>query len=775
MRRIPRLSVTTVRAKVVIGLLIGLLCAFVASVLRTTHAIDGMELRVVDARTKAFLGTRPADPRIVLAVVDEPDIAALKAHEMDWPWDLPTTAYAFDWMAEAGAAAVMVDVLQFDRGTGPEEVDAESGRDLALIETRLLETPPIMEAYAKLRAKGAIVLGMELAGDAERMNRKAEAVRLPVYEEMARRLPPMDVDVEFRRERVLLPVVRLLASASQVGFVNSAPDHDGVLRRIVPLGRVGARMVPSLPLATLLELKLPATIVGRTIRLGGAEQSLDERGTLLANFRGTGANYAQVRPADMVFAGAELEAWRKGGRKGPLPTLGSATVDAVRGKYVVWGVNAPGVKDVVSAPVSDRFSGPEYQATALDNLLHGDGRVEVDRRTNLVILFVLAALLGAVGGLNLPRGGLFGVWALLTGGFVWVAYRMFKGGSSIDVVTPVIALGSTYAAVVAFRLLTEGRRNKWLEGTFGQYLSPAVIGALKSNPAMLQLGGQRREITVFFSDIKGFTSISEKLTSENLVLLLNDYLTHQSERILEREGVIDKFIGDAVMAFFGDPVPVPDHALRACRAAVQCRAALIETEPLARQLGVPALKNRIGINSGPATVGNMGSAKRFNYTAMGDVVNLASRLESANKAFGSQTLIGPLTYEQAKDSIVSRPIARLVVVGKKEPMAVHELLGIAGETDPQTLALAAAYTKAHEAVRADDLVAARASLLEAVTHRANDGPTLWLSLLIESLDTGGGPVHGTGCSCSTRSRRVSRGAWAVETGSLARRRVRGTL
>jgi adenylate cyclase len=244
---------------------------------------------------------------------------------------------------------------------------------------------------------------------------------------------------------------------------------------------------------------------------------------------------------------------------------------------------------------------------------------------------------------------------------------------------------------------------------------------------------------VLFSDVKSFTSISEKLSPANLVLLLNDYLTRQSEQILEREGVVDKFIGDAVMAFFGDPVPVPDHALRACRAAVRCREVLVETEPLAERLGVPALKNRIGINSGLATVGNMGSAKRFNYTAMGDTVNFASRLESANKAFGSAILVGPLTYEQAKASIVARPIARVVVVGQREPMAVYELLGMAGETDEATVALANAYSAAHAAVLADDLDEARRRLLDAVALRPADGPSIWLSRLVDELGAGRRP------------------------------------
>ena len=308
-------------------------------------------------------------------------------------------------------------------------------------------------------------------------------------------------------------------------------------------------------------------------------------------------------------------------------------------------------------------------------------------------------------------------------GVLWLAaYQLFARGWSIDLFTPTTACVTTYAGVMGFRFLTEGRRNKWLEGTFGQYLSPAVIEALKSDPSMLGLGGKRRALSVLFSDVKGFTTISEALEPEALVRLLNDYLTRQSGKILEEDGVIDKFIGDAVMAFFGDPVPREDHALRACRAAVRCLDAVKDSDPVAHELGLEGMKNRIGINSGPAIIGNMGSDKRLSYTAMGDTVNLASRLEAANKAFGSHILIGPLTYEEAKAHIVAKPLARLQVVGKTEPVAVYELLGLVGEASPEMVRHAAAFTRAHEAVRADDLDGAERALTEAAADRPGGRP-----------------------------------------------------
>jgi adenylate cyclase len=289
---------------------------------------------------------------------------------------------------------------------------------------------------------------------------------------------------------------------------------------------------------------------------------------------------------------------------------------------------------------------------------------------------------------------------------------------------------------MGFRVLTEGVRNRWLEGTFGKYLSPSVIEALKKDPGLIELGGRRVEVSVLFSDIQGFTGISERLKPEDLVRLLNRYLTRQSAEVLAEEGVIDKFIGDAVMAFFGDPIPHPDHAVRACRAAVHCVAALPDLEPLTRELGLPPLLNRIGVNSGPAFVGNMGSDARFDYTAMGDTVNLASRLESANKVFGSRILIGPATFEQAKASIHAKPLARLQVVGKTKPMQVYELVGIRGEALPAVVEHAEAYGRAHAALLADDLEGAARELAEAERAKPRDIPTSWLRGILAQVSDG---------------------------------------
>jgi adenylate cyclase len=294
----------------------------------------------------------------------------------------------------------------------------------------------------------------------------------------------------------------------------------------------------------------------------------------------------------------------------------------------------------------------------------------------------------------------------------------------------------TWLSTSFFRLFTEGRRNKWLEGTFGRYVAPSIIEALKEDPSRLQLGGRFREISVLFSDIAGFTKFSEKLSPPDQVRLMNHYLSAHAGAVMAEGGVVDKFIGDAVMAFWGDPLDMPDHAVRACRSALAAQAIPPTLTPLCRELGLGPMSIRVGVNSGPAKVGNMGSEDRFSYTCMGDTVNLASRLEHANKEFGSKILIGPITYEQAKDVIVARPLGRLVVVGKEQPVAVYELLAMRADAPADVVALADAFSRAQEAAKAGDGTAARAALDEVERARPKDPVAAWFRGVLDDLPPG---------------------------------------
>jgi adenylate cyclase len=748
----PRLTATSKRARLLIGIGIGLAVGAVVALARRTNTVDGLEMRLIDSRTLAYLGKREADPGIVLAVVQSEDLSKMRDAGYTWPWPLDVSRYAFEWMAAAGVRGIVVDVYQFDKGLGPEELGLkdpgplapDASKDAVELHGKLTgeyqsavrdfeEAKRLTAAY---RMSGNVVLAFFLSNKPPESGPVAAAVRGPLALEVLGRMPWIGSSSIRPASTADFPVAALIPGVRGLGFANASPDRDGIQRRFFPVRSWNGRGVASLSLAAAMLIGGGGEVGPREVMAGDIVQPLSPDGSFLISLRGAEKSYAEVSPADMVIAGSNYE---EAGRTGPLPSVGSAVPEAMRGKIVIWGVNAPGFQDVLSVPGSDRFPGPEYQATALDNFLHGDGRVEVSPGTNAAILLSICGVLGGICGLSRRRGVPFMSLFVSVVGFWLVAYRMFANGTSIDLFTPSIGLVLTFASVAGFKVLTEGRRNKWLEGTFGQYLSPAVIAALKRDPTLLALGGVKRTLTILFSDIKGFTTISEKLKEGDTVRLLNDYLTRQSACVLEQDGVIDKFIGDAVMAFFGDPVAHGDHAVRGCRAAVRSIAAVEETQPLAKELGVAPLTNRIGLAGGPAVVGNIGSERRFNYTCIGDVVNFASRLEGANKAFGSRILLADATRRAAGEAVVTKPLAKLVVVGKTEPVPVHELIAMTEDAAPDVVEHAREFGLAHAAVLADDLDAARRHLAASRGKRCEDGPCAWLEKLIEDLASGSRP------------------------------------
>ena len=724
-----RLRTATRRARVLRAGGIGLLVGLALLGLRETRAVETIELKLVDARTQAFLGTRAPDPRIVISQVVDEDVAIVeKSLAISWPWDLDFNAKLFDVMAEAGVAAVLIDVLQLDRGAGPDEI----------------QEGEVLEPHEEARRQGEAYMAEEFGDALRRVDKAAlafELTRNPQHELPVRIKPAKARLADVRTGRVVvkprpfgdganLPVRRVLEGAKRLGFANVVHDPDAVVRRMHTIGFWRGQPVPSLATATA-ELASGATLAlagPSAVEIGDVRQPVMPGGSFLVNFRGEAfRTYPEVSPS-LIFEW--YDTWQKSG------TFPQAARDALSGKIVLWGVSLSGQKDIKPTPISEEMFGVELHAHSLDNLLHGDGRVMAPIARSRFLLLGFAVLVA------IACGWWPGLWRSVLCAFVagvaWTAfaYLAFRGGTAYDLFTPLAAVFLAWGGTAAARLLTEGRQNRWLEGTFSRYLSPAVIDSLKADPERLELGGHTREITVLFSDVAGFTRVSEQLGAQQLVALMNDYLSEHCAVVLNDGGVVDKFIGDAVMAFYGDPLPADDHALRACRTALGVQARIEALRPDWSARGIPPLRVRFGINTGPAVVGNMGSRQRFSYTAMGDTVNLASRLEGANDAFRTDILIGPETYDAAKEHIVAKPLADLVVKGRQEPAAVYELLALRASAPDDVVAHAAAFAVAHEAAQTGDLEGARTALDEAARLRPDDGPVAWFRGVLDELTPG---------------------------------------
>lgn len=292
-----------------------------------------------------------------------------------------------------------------------------------------------------------------------------------------------------------------------------------------------------------------------------------------------------------------------------------------------------------------------------------------------VMGLITSALGSLVGG-----GALAGVMGLyLIASYLLLTYL----GVWLHVAGPLIAMVTSYTAVTVYRQLTVERQRREIKNLFQHYLHPEVVNELVKDPTKVKLGGVRKELTIQFSDIQGFTSLSEKMQPGELEAFLNTYLTAMTDVVLKHGGTVDKYEGDAIMAFYGAPIDQPDHALRACKAALEARETQEALNLQFKGKGWPTIRTRFGINTGPAVVGNMGTNTRFDYTAIGDSVNLASRLESANKIFGTTILLGQETYEYTKKDIFAIYLGLVQVKGKAQSVKVYALVSLAGDAPPQ--------------------------------------------------------------------------------------------
>ena len=484
---------------------------------------------------------------------------------------------------------------------------------------------------------------------------------------------------------------------------------DGVMRRYGYIARAGQSNVASLALAAV-QVAYP----DRAEELGRQALAIDDGLPLLRWVDISGI--PRVRLSDVLDAESDD------------PALAAA----LRGRVIFVGVSAVGAADRRQTPLRSDLPGTYVHIVAAFNLLNGEliGSEGTIQQT-LTWIAALLALVTFLGWRRVASSSVvvFGAVGIMAAWGVCAVVGLNQGW--LVPVTPVL-LGVLVpiGGELVLRANSAEQARKQIRKAFHHYLSPAVVEELVNDPAKLQLGGSSREITAFFSDIAGFTTISERLDPADLTALLNEYLGAMTEIILDEGGTVDKYIGDAVVAMFGAPLDQPDHALHGCRAAIRCRVRLAELRPRWVQRGWPEVHARIGVNSGVALVGNMGSAARFDYTMLGDTVNLAARLEGANKAYGTEIMAGERTAAAVGDAVPLRELDRVRVKGKLNGISVFEVIGGVAGADADTLATAKRYGEGLAAWRAQRWDEARAAFAETSTK--GDPPS---KVFLARLDT----------------------------------------
>ncbi len=402
--------------------------------------------------------------------------------------------------------------------------------------------------------------------------------------------------------------------------------------------------------------------------------------------------------------------------------------EKLRGHSCVISMTATSSNDFSQTPLSSHYMMPGKYPNIVNTILQGKFIHKAPYFLNILLMLILA--LGA--GFLIPKfsskagvftfvGTLIGVNILVMLSFIFANIWFDQLGISLAVLLPSLSL-------ISIKFIGEESEKKFIKSVFSRYLSPEVINEIIKDPEKLALGGEERDISIFFSDIAGFTSISEKLKPNELVKLLNEYLTEMTDIILLNKGIIDKYEGDAIIAFFGAPLAYEDHAVKCCLAAIDMQNRIRELGKVRRSQGQNEFFTRMGINTGRAVVGNMGSSIRQDYTMIGDAVNLAARLEGVNKVYKTAAMISEATYEQAKDHIEVRKLDTIRVVGKNEPIVIYELLDRKGKLDDQTSELLDKYYRGLDSFNDRDWKGAQKNFKDALKIKPEDGPS---SLYVE--------------------------------------------
>lgn len=495
---------------------------------------------------------------------------------------------------------------------------------------------------------------------------------------------------------------------SRIGLVNVPADVDGVLRRYMPFAYDAQldRRIPTFSLALLnVYYNLPdsatAEVRGGHFTYTGREIPRFDSTTFLINYYGPSGTFRRINIADVLddkdFKTVdELQHPGEDVNTFDDPDAGYLTDGTFEGKIVIIGSVMPEEKDLF--PVSfaqgrregdNQMYGVEIHANIIQNFIEKDFIVhEPSWLTALVAIglsmftFALTAGIKAIRTRYSAQMEFLGL-AIVIGEMViiyWVSIKLFTELNYLtDMMSPILTVVGCYVGSTIYNYVSERKQRLLIKSMFTQYVNPTVVDELLANPEKLRLGGERKELTVFFSDIESFTTISEKMPPENLVSILNEYLSVMTTIIFTHAGTLDKYEGDAIVAFWGAPIPQEDHTLRACRAAVEMQKILqVMRERWARE-GKPMLNVRIGLNTGEMIVGNMGGMGRFDYTVIGDSVNLGARLEGANKQYKTNILMSDSTYRKVAGSVFARELDLLRVVGKTEPIRVHELINILGD------------------------------------------------------------------------------------------------
>ncbi len=668
-----------------------------------------LELKYLDIRfsKKKIVDIKDKADVIILGISQD-DYDQIPAPFNSWPWPRSFFAKAVTNLNNAGAIAVGIDILMSND-------DKYSPQNDQLFSEAISNSKNVIVA-------GQLDIEAELLVEEGNYNIKEKTYN-------------------YRN--------KFYAVDSSVGIVQIGSDEDGIYRRYEPLviSTANETILPTFGFALLnkyfgLKTSSIVKISESYFELGNRKIPRYDKSSMLINYYGPNGTFEYLKFSDVLddkefqtedenYYETELNIWDD-------EYSGLLQSGKFKDKIVLIGSILPEDRDFFPISFShgkrkgdNQMWGVEIHANAIQNVIWNDFLIKESKNIEVILIIFLSFLAFYVFSFFKLSKKINLIWAEVINlsilSFLFIAfyflgiYLFVEHNYIISIISPSATLIVGYFSTTAYHVVKVRKHNVMIKGMFGQYVSKSLVNELLNNPEKLSLGGVKKNITIMFSDIEGFTSISEKMEPEELVEFINNYLSIMTAIVLEHKGTLDKYLGDSLMAFWGAPLDVENQELQSCKTAILMQKKMDELRSGFSSEAARKVRTRIGINSADVVVGNIGGIERFDYTVMGDGVNLAARLESANKMYGTTIMISEATYAKVKDEVYVRVIDRIIVKGKTKPITVYELLGLTEEKKAtDNYKLYENYIKGYKKFKEREFVEAKTLFEKSLNENIND-------------------------------------------------------
>lgn len=703
---------------------------FTQELLFSIGPLKSLELRLIDERfvRRGEIDIKDSADVIILEITKE----SHEQIEESWPWPRSVFARVIDNLNEAGVRAVGLDLVM----SKPD--------DYSPINDSLLHS-------AIKKHKNVVVAG-ELDTEEEAEIAAYQKGEKEYYGQIIQFTDTSYSNLTFNFNNIFFH------ADSSIGIVLTTTDYDKVIRRIKPVIS-SSRFTPGSDYTA----KFPAfsyALINKyyglskfnTVKISKDHFLIHDKeiprfdaSTVLINYYGAAGTFPHIEFSrvldDSEYLTVEEKELEVDINYWDDPDIGLQNQGIFKDKIVIIGSTMAVDKDHFNIPISatgkeggNMIYGVEFHANAIQNVLWNDFLTAQSQSFGIFSLLILSLLIfygsSFIKQKKIKHHFLLEIVNIL---FVVITifaiyelgfYLFINNQYVISLVSPLLAVILAYFSSTAYNFISERSQSKMIKGMFSHYVSGSLVNELLQDPDKLKLGGEKRNLTILFSDIAGFTSISERMGAEELVVFINEYLTEMTTIVINNNGTLDKYIGDAVMAFWGAPLPMKDHAIQACKTAVEMQKRLAILRGKWDFSEDQQIQIRIGLNTGDVVVGNIGGQNRFDYTVMGDTVNLASRLEGANKQYGTLNMVSEHTYEVVKNEIVARELDNIRVKGKEKPTRVYELIGLQNDDEAvQKIENLKLYFEALEMYKQSNFTQAKNTFIKSAEFLPGDSPS----------------------------------------------------